>query len=147
MKTNNFNLSNSAVNGLNGVQLVYVLDCIKNSTRAKDENRTFANDLEAITFFFECFEKEYNHEYNKKMCPNLQRRIKEWIAGLPSCFNCYYSNYDIINCGIKWGKLSGFDGFANERKNETFVNGWFSILALRAIQTALKLGYNLKKHF
>ena len=143
MKTNNFNLSNSAVNGLNGVQLVYVLDCIKNSTRAKDENRTFANDLEAVTFFFDCFEREFNHENNKKMYKNLQQRIKEWIAGLPSCFNCYYSNYDIINCGIKWGKLSG----DNERKEENFVNGWFSVLALRVIQTALKLGYNLKKHF
>lgn len=143
MKTNNLNLSDSAVNGRNGKQFVYVLDCIKNSTRAQDENRTFANDFEAVTFFFECFESEYNNDYNKRICKDLQKRVAAWVAGLPSCFCCDYESFNIIKNGVSWGVLSGTD----ERKNENFINGWFSALACRVITVAVKVGYDLRKHF
>ena len=143
MKRNVLNLSDSAVNGRNGKQLVYVLDCIENSTRAQDENQTFETDCEVIKFFFDCFESEYNYKQNKQRFPNLQERIKNWIAGLPSCFCCDYESYNIIQRGVEFGVLTGTD----EKKNEKFVNGWFNVLACRIIQVAVKVGYNLPKHF
>lgn len=133
----NYNLTESAINSKNGVQLVYVLDCIKNSNYATDENKVFVNDFETIKFFFDCFNKEFNYRNNIKRFPNLQERIKEYLQGLPSCFTCAFYNCDIIDKGVKFGVLTGSD----ERKNEKFINNWFNVLAYRILQTADKVNF------
>ena len=84
MKKNNLNISDRAKNGRNGIQLVYVLDCIRNSSRATDEGKEFANDSEVLKFFFDIFDEEFNGSYNKKYYPNLQDRISHYLQGLPS---------------------------------------------------------------
>ena len=110
-----------------GVQFAYVLDCIHNE---EDSNMS---DKEAINYFFECFDKEYNDAYYKRLYPNLQERIKEYIKGLPSRFGVDYCTDTIINIGKSWGYCT------TPAKTANFVNNWFSVIAFRLIQLKEKL--------
>lgn len=110
-----------------GVQFGYVLDCIYNED---NENMT---DKEAINYFFACFDKEYNDTYYKRLYPNLQKRISEYIQGLPSCFSIDYSDYNIEQIGKSWGYCK------TEPQTLKFVNNWFDAIAFRLIQLKEKL--------
>lgn len=136
------NLTERAKNGRNGVQLVYVLDCIKNSSRAKDDGKEFETDAEALQFFFDNFNDEFNFRYNKRMFPNLQERIGEYLKGLPSCCNIDYTDYNILLLGVKWGVLSRTD----DKKAGNFLDNFFSVCGLRILQAAQKVGLNPYKY-
>lgn len=110
-----------------GVQFAYVLDCIHN-----DEKNNM-NDKEAINYFFDFFDKEYNDTYYKRLYPNLQERVKEYIEGLPSCFGVAYCTDTIINIGKSWGYCK------TEKQRIDFQNNWFSVIAWRLIQLREKL--------
>lgn len=110
-----------------GVQFAYVLDCIYN---AENENMS---DKEAINYFFECFNKEYNNNYNKRLYPNLQERISQYIQGLPTCISIAFTDYDIINIGKTWGYCK------TEPQASKIVNNWFDVIAFRLIQLREKL--------
>lgn len=110
-----------------GVQFAYVLDCIYN------DEKDNMSDKEAINYFFECFNKEYNNNYNKRLCPNLQERISQYIQGLPTCISIAFTDYDIINIGKSWGYCT------TPAKTANFVNNWFSVIAFRLIQLKEKL--------
>ena len=137
MKTK-FNLTDRAKNGRNGAQLVYVLDCIRNSARAYDEGKTFENDFQVLSFFFDCFNEEFNHPYNKRRFPCLSDRIGEYLRGVPSC--CYVDiwNEDILKLGLSWGVIDSTEG----RKAEKFVENFFEVCGLRICQAAQKVGLN-----
>lgn len=110
-----------------GVQFGYILDCIYN------ENNENMSDKEAINFFFKCFNDEYNYDYNKRLYPNLQKRISEYIQGLPNCFGIAFTHYDIEQIGKSWGYCT------TPAKTANFVNNWFSVIAFRLIQLKEKL--------
>lgn len=110
-----------------GVQFAYVLDCIYN------ENNENMSDKEAINYFFDCFNEEYNYNYNKRLYPNLQKRISEYIQGLPNCFRIAFANYDIEKVGKSWGFCK------TEKQTSNFVNNWFDAIAFRLIQLREKL--------
>lgn len=110
-----------------GVQFAYVLDCIYN------DEKDNMSDKEAINYFFECFNKEYNNNYNKRLYPNLQERISQYIQGLPTCISIAFTDYDIINIGKSWGYCT------TPAKTANFVNNWFSVIAWRLIQLKDKL--------
>lgn len=133
------NLTEKAKQGRNGQQLVYVIDCIKNCSRAIDEELTFATDFDALQFFFDCFDKEYNFEYNKRRFPNLAERIGEYLQGLPSCCNIDYWDDEILNLGISWGVLKEKEG----RKAEEFINNFFRVCGVRIIQAGEKVGVKI----
>lgn len=110
-----------------GVQFAYVLDCIYN------DEKDNMSDKEAINYFFECFNKEYNNNYNKRLYPNLQERISQYIQGLPTCISIAFTDYDIINIGKSWGYCT------TPAKTANFVNNWFSVIAWRLMQLKDKL--------
>lgn len=118
---------------VNGNQFAYVLDAI--NVTDYDGNEIEATDKERVKYFFECFESEYNYEYNKKRYPNIQERISEYLKGLPSCIYVAFENYKIIEIGKSWGYCK------TERKENEFINNWFSVIAFRLIQ--LKEYFNL----
>lgn len=132
------NLTERAKSGRNGVQLVYIIDCIKESSRAADEGKEFNTDAEALQFFFDNFNEEFNSRYNKRMFPNLQERIGEYLKGLPSCCNIDHTDYNILLLGVKWGVLSSTD----DKKAGKFLNNFFAVCGLRILQAAQKLGLN-----
>lgn len=110
-----------------GVQFAYVLDCIYN------DEKLDMSDKEAINYFFDCFDREYNDAYYKRLYPSLQERVKEYIKGLPSCFGVAYCTDTIINIGKSWGYCR------TERQIVDFQNNWFSVIAWRLIQLKKKL--------
>ena len=136
--TTKLNLTDRAKNGRNGVQLVYVLDCIRNSSRAADEGKTFETDADALTFFFDCFNEEFNHQYNKRCFPSLSDRIGEYLRGLPSCIAVDYWDDEILKLGLSWGVLDSTEG----RKADSFLYNFFSVLGFRICQAAKKVGLN-----
>lgn len=140
--TTKLNLTDRAKNGRIGIQLVYVLDCIKNSASATDQDIKFDNDKQVLQFFFDEFKEEFNHEYNKRYYPSLQQRIEQYLKGLPGCCNIEFIDYNILQLGIKWGVLSGTD----DKKACTFVANFFSVCALRIIQAATKVGININMY-
>lgn len=142
MKTSKLNLTEQAKNGRNGVQLVYVLDCIRNSGRASDEGKVFANDKEALQFFFDCFNAEFNHTYNKRRFPCLADRIGAYLRGLPGCCAIDYWNDEILKLGLMWGVLDSIEG----RKADNFVDRFFEVCGLRICQAAQKVGLNPYKY-
>ena len=139
MKTN---LTEKAKNGRNGVQMVYVIDCIKESSRTADEGKEFKTDAEALQFFFDCFEQEFNFQYNKRQWPNLAERIGEYLKGLPSCCNIDYTDYSILLLGVKWGVLSSTD----DKKANKFLENFFSVCGVRILQAARQLGIDTYKY-
>lgn len=110
-----------------GVQFAYVLDCIYN------DEKLDMSDKEAINYFFDYFDREYNDAYYKRLYPSLQERVKEYIEGLPSCFGVAYCTDTIINIGKSWGYCR------TERQIVDFQNNWFSVIAWRLIQLKEKL--------
>ena len=136
------NLTERAKNGRNGVQLVYVIDCIKESSRATDEGKVFNTDAEALQFFFDNFNEEFNFQYNKRMYPNLSERIGEYLKGLPSCCNIDYTNHNILLLGVKWGVLSSTD----DRWADKFLENFFTVCGVRILQAAQKVGLNPYKY-
>lgn len=138
MKTNKLNLTERARNGRNGVQLVYVLDCIKDSSRAFDEGLTFDNDKEALKWFFDCFNEEFNHQYNKRLFPSLSERIGDYLKGLPSCCCVTYWDDSILTLGIMWGVIDSKEG----RKTAKFLENYWNVLGVRICQAAQKVGLN-----
>lgn len=141
MKTKE-NLTEKAKNGRNGVQMVYIIDCIKESSRAADEGKEFKTDAEALQFFFDCFEQEFNFQYNKRRYPNLSERIGEYLKGLPSCCNIDHINHSILLLGVKWGVLSSTD----DKKANKFLENFFSVCGVRILQAAQKVGINPYKY-
>lgn len=142
MKKSLANLTERAKNGRNGVQLMYVIDCIKESSRATDEGKEFNTDAEALQFFFDNFEEEYNNQYNKRRWPNLAERIGEYLMGLPSCCNIDYTYYNILLLGVKWGVLSSTE----DKKADKFLKNFFTVCGVRILQAAQKVGLNPYKY-
>lgn len=136
------NLTEKAKNGRNGVQLVYIIDCIKESSRATDEGKEFKTDAEALQFFFDCFDEEFNFQYNKRRYPNLSERIGEYLKGLPSCCNIDYTDHSILLLGVKWGVLSSTD----DKKANKFLNDFFTVCGVHILQAAQKVGINPYKY-
>ena len=53
----------------------------------------FATLKEACNHLYNEFNRVANHEYNKKMFPNEQKRFEDYLQGIP--FNFHYKNKDI----------------------------------------------------
>lgn len=119
---------------VNGNQFSYVLDSI-NVTDFEGNEIENVSDKDRVKYFFECFENEYNSPYFKRIYPNMQQRISQYIQGLPSCINIAFENYKIVEIGKNWGYCK------TERKENEFIENWFKIIAFRLIQ--LKDYFNL----
>ena len=132
------NLTDRAKNGRNGVQLVYVLDCIKNSSRATDYDKVFTSDFDVLKFFFDNFNEEFNYQYNKRRFPNMMDRIGQYLAGLPSCCCVAYCRDEMVKLGVSWGVLDQTEG----KKAEKFTSNFFAMCGLRILQAAQKVGLN-----
>ena len=105
-----------------GIQFSYILDCINS------EDHVLTTDKEKIDFFFQCYEKEFNHEWNKRYYPNESERIGQYLQGLPSCCVVEYWCDEIAKIGKSWGFCQ------TPRKEEKFVTDWWKVLGFRLIQ-------------
>lgn len=109
---------------VNGVQYAYVLDCIHS------DDVELSTDKDRIEYFFRQFSIEGDMDYKRRMYPNEQERIAQYLRGLPSCCSIAYANYDIVQIGKSWGYI-----LDTERKENEFCERWFNVMALRLMQT------------
>lgn len=117
----------------NGNQFAYVLDAI--CVCDQNGNELQATDKERVKYFFDSFDQEYNYPYNRKMYPNIQERIAQYLRCLPSCIGIGFENDKIAEIGKSWGYCQ------TERKESDFIDNWFNTIAFRLIQ--LKNYFNL----
>lgn len=107
----------------NGYQYAYILDCINS------EDVELTTDKQRIEYFFRMFSVEGDCEYKRRMYPNEQERIEQYLRGLPSCCGIAYENHVIIEIGRSWGC-----SLDTERKEDEFCERWFSVMAFRLMQ-------------
>lgn len=112
-------------NKVYGNQAAYVLDCIYDSYMDYGGKKR-PTDKDLINFAIDRFNKEYNHEYNKRRIPNIQKRIGEWLSGLP--FGIDYTYEDIIKQGKKWGYCK------TQKQEDQFIDRWFDVLGYHMMQ-------------
>ena len=133
----NVNLTERFKKSRIGVQCVYVLDCIKNSSFVADEEIEISSDKDAVELVVKSFKETENYEYNIRRYPKVQDRIESWLRGLPSVCCVEYANYNIEQIGKSWGCCG------TEKKAAEFVENWWSVLAFRIIQLANKFDISL----
>ena len=104
---------------VNGREFAYLFDCIHS------DEVELTTDKEKVDYFFECFRKEFNNGYYRRMYPNLQDRIAQYLQGLPSCIGIAYTYHDILKLKKEWGVICD---------DTRFIEKWFSVLASRLIQ-------------
>lgn len=131
------NLTERFKNSKTGVQCVYILDAIKNSSCVNDENIKLNNDKEAVELFVKYFNEEFNYASNRRSYPNLRDRIAQYLRCLPSACSVEYSDYNIKQIGKSWGFCQ------SEQKAAEFVENWWSVLAFRIVQLANKFDISI----
>jgi len=90
---------------------------------------------EKINYFFECYNSEFNHEYNVKAYPNHQERLKNYLLGIPSCINIPFYNWDILNLYKEQNNVNELTG---KKENGILKNYWNKV-AFTLIQAQNKL--------
>lgn len=110
----------------------YILSCI-------DYEGTNA---EKLIYVLECFKNEYDCEYNRKVFPNVQRRLSEWLQGLPSAFSVEYHYCDILVLSRAWGYIREN---ATEVEEDRICANWFNFISSKFFQLCRKEGINWVK--
>lgn len=60
-------------------------------------------EKELMNHFVDRFEKEFNHDYNKKMYPRIHRRIENYLLGL--AYNFAYTYHDQMEQAIEFHNI------------------------------------------
>ena len=108
-------------------------------------------EKELMNHFVDRFEKEFNHDYNKKMYPRIHRRIENYLLGL--AYNFAYTYYEQTEQAMEFHKIklkdkrdieyvkrNLFDWVSSSSGNgSNFSNYYFQMIT----QEIIKL---LKKH-
>ena len=111
----------------------YILDCIDTDVMSDRESQ-IDTSIQKVNYVMDCFNNEYNNDYNKRMYPNNQQRFAQYLAGLPSCFNVAYMYCDILELAEKWGS-----DVSTEKKQDFICANWFNYMAAKFMQLHSKL--------
>tara|TARA_R110002012_G_scaffold229391_2_gene401944 strand:- start:438 stop:1031 length:594 start_codon:yes stop_codon:yes gene_type:complete len=106
----------------------YILDVIKEDSEDYS-NLTNPSEKELMNHFVKRFEKEFNHDYNKREYPRIHRRIENYLLGL--AYNFVYTYHKqteqaIEFHDIKFGEVDESKEFQwgyREVNGET-INSW-----------------------
>ena len=75
--------------------------CLSNYCFNPDYKKTSEKDI--MNHFVERFEKEFNHDYNKKLYPRIHRRIENYLLGL--AYNFVYTYHDQMEQAIEFHNI------------------------------------------
>lgn len=76
---------------------------IMDSVLSEDYGETVQEQLQAVLDEF----KSWYSPYERKMNPGVHMGFKNWMLGLPSCFNIEYEYYHISQTLRKWFETCG----------------------------------------
>lgn len=123
---------------LNKLVYDYLLSCID----GEGYGISLTTDAEKLQFLADTFKKEYCYPENFKYYGSLVNVLKNWLMGLPSCYNVDFENYKILELAKSWGSLP-ID--ATEKQEDKILNNWFNWMANKTIQLAKKHKIELGK--
>lgn len=95
---------------------------------AEYTDQEFSTAAERARFALECFEGEYECDYEKKRTPNRTKRIAEWLAGLPTVCTVPFENHEIVSIGYSLGMIK------REKDEDSFLESWFDLMAWKLVQ-------------
>lgn len=81
----------------------YILDVIKEDLEDYS-NLTNPSEKDIMNHFVDRFEKEFNHDYNKKMYPRIHRRIENYLLGL--AYNFAYTYHDQMEQAMEFHNVN-----------------------------------------
>ena len=116
----------------------YLLDHINGSGYDVD----LSTDAQRIKFLFDTFYSEQGDYSVPRL--GLVRALAEYYAGLPSCCDIEFANYDITKLAYQWGQLPPaytMTAAQIENAEAVIVGNWFNLLANKTAQ--LFRQYNL----
>ena len=106
------------------------IDYLKDASKQKVET-----NRDAVKAFFECYNSEFNHQYNQRRYPNESERLADYLQGLPSSINTPFNYCDII----KFFQFVGLvDDRTTEKEMDKYLSDYWRIVAVRLNQ--LKIG-------
>lgn len=113
----------------------YILDCID----AENYGVDVKTDAEKLRFLHDTFVKEYWQGLHITRYKTKENGFREYIAGLPSCFNIDFTNFDIINLAKRMGSLPEN---ASEKQEDKIIENYFSFIAHLTFRLFEKYGIN-----
>lgn len=111
---------------LNDHVFAYILDAI--SPEAYEATAT--TDAEKLAFLRDTFLAEYGWQVARI---GVIPAMREWMMGLPSCYNVDFENYRIIELAKEWGSIPSY---ATERQEQKILDNWFNLIANKTVQLA-----------
>ena len=88
---------------------------------------------DCLTAFWTFFGEEFNNPHNKKMWPNLQEIVGQWLRGLPIGID--YTTDGIIRVATILGSV---DENTTQKKLDIIVDNWFEFFAQKVIKLSEK---------
>lgn len=104
----------------------YILSAIDGEGYGKE----FNNDTEKLQFLADCFKDQYCFPDNLKRYGSYQECLRQWLMGLPSCYNVDYENYRIIEIAKEWQSIPVN---ANDKQEDKIISNWFNFIAAKTI--------------
>lgn len=111
----------------------YILNAI--DFNSYDNALPMSTDAEKLQSLDKVFRAEYGWVIEIERV-GYQAAMREWISGLPSCFNIEYRNHAIVELAIEWGSLTTN---STEREQENITNNFFNFIAAKTTQMIYKV--------
>lgn len=109
-----------------------VFNYILNAIDGEDFGKEFTSDADKLRFLFDTFKSEYCYKQNlQRYGGSYQETFRQWIMGLPSCFNIAFSYCDIIAIAKEWGSIPQN---ATDKQEQKIINNWFNLIASKTFQ-------------
>lgn len=116
---------------LNALVFPYILDAIDSEGYGK----TLVTDAAKLQFIADTFKSEYAYPENIKYYGSYSNCFRNWLMGLPSCFNIDFENYRIIEIAKQWGSLNAD---ANDKQEDKIIDNWFNFITCKTFQLMKK---------
>jgi hypothetical protein len=99
----------------------YILDAID----FEGYEITATTEAEKLAALDATFRSEYGYMIDRV---GYQEAMREWISGLPSCFNIEFRNHAIIELGVKWNSIPAD---YTEGQAAKIINNFFHFIAAK----------------
>lgn len=90
-----------------------------------------------LRFLHDTFIKEYWYPQNQQRYSTKENAFREWLMGLPSCFNIEFENYKILELARLMGSLPQD---STESQEDKIINNYFNYTACKVFKLFRKFG-------
>lgn len=125
----------------NSIVWAYILGCIDSEAYGV----TTTTDKEKLQFLADTFKTECVYPENLKRYGPLQNVMREWLMGLPSCFNVDFESSRILELAREWGSIPADmkNPYKLERLEDKILENWFNYIAGKTFQLFRKHSVSL----